>query len=140
MTFGLRLILITASILMLIFVIHEVKKAKMQVFDSVVWILFSVMLVLLGLFPDIAISVKKLIGIESTVNCIFLFIFLFVIVEVFSLTVKLSKVDFKVNNGIEYFSVMENLKENKTDNSKIANDNIIEQADSVSTQEIKNEK
>lgn len=110
MSISLRIMLIAASAMTFIFVIRKIRKSKMQVFDSIIWILFSVMLVIIGVFPDIIVYVKSLIGIESSVNCVFLFVSFFLIIELFALSVKISNMEFKMKNAVEYFSVLDNIR------------------------------
>ena len=113
MSVYLRILLVIGSIITLLFVLHKVKQSKMQVFDTIVWVAFSVLLVLLGAFPRIVMIIKSLIGIESSVNCVFLLIIFFLIVEQFGLSVKLSIMEYKFKNAIEHISVIDNI--NKTD-------------------------
>ena len=70
----LRVLLFVCSMLSLIFVIRRLKKAQVQLYDTIFWIALSVLFVLLSIFPQIAIGLSKLIGIQSPINMIFLII------------------------------------------------------------------
>lgn len=124
----LRVMLVLTSLLTFVFVVRKMRKAKMQVFDSLVWILFSVMLVFIGVFPQMIGYVKTIIGIESSVNCVYLIIIFFLIIQVFSLSVRLSLTEYKLKNAVEYFSVMHNIKNTniQTDNRASSEENDLE--------------
>lgn len=118
MSVSLRIMLIATSLMTLVFVIRKIRKSKMQMFDSIIWILFSVMLVITGVFPDTASYVKSIIGIESSVNCVFLFVSFFLFIEIFSLSAKMSNLEYKMKNAVEYFSVMDNIKSSDSEKKK----------------------
>ena len=88
----------------------------MQVFDTVIWLAFSLLLVVLGLFPNAVVIIKSLIGIESSVNCVFLLIIFFLIIELFSMSVKISIMEYKLKSAIEFFAVMNNIDKENNDN------------------------
>ena len=72
MSMTLRALLIFFAVLVFFFVIRRLKKAQMQVLDSLFWLLFSLSFVLLGVFPDIAIFVSNKLGFMSASNFVFL--------------------------------------------------------------------
>ena len=51
MTITLRIVLIVASILTCTWIIQRIRKAQIKIEDSVFWILFSGVLILMSIFP-----------------------------------------------------------------------------------------
>ena len=68
----LRCFLILVSFLILLYVIRRIKKAAFDISDSLFWLIISVLLIVLAIFPGIALWASGLLGIESPANFIFL--------------------------------------------------------------------
>ncbi len=86
-----RIILLVVSLFTMIFMLKRIRQSKIQIEDSLFWILFAVMVVILGAFPVIADFMAGVIGIYSTV----FFIFILLIKE-FSMTIKISQLENKI--------------------------------------------
>ena len=65
MTTGMRIFLIIGSVLSCAYVLRRIRKSKMRTEDSIFWIFFSVVLVILGIFPGIADWLARLLGVQS---------------------------------------------------------------------------
>ena len=72
MSSGLRTGLLIASIIALVFVIVSVKKRKLNIKYSIVWILWAVLSLMMSIFPETFYMFSRLIGIELPVNGVFL--------------------------------------------------------------------
>jgi len=96
LTTTLRLVLIIVSIANCVWVLQRIRKAQVKIEDTVFWILFSALLVLMSLFPKIVDWGAKLLGIQSSVNFIFLVIIFILILKVFRMTMKLSVLESKL--------------------------------------------
>jgi len=79
--------------------------------DSIFWILFSVMLIVLCIVPQLADFMAKLLGIKSTVNFIFLFIIFLLLIKNFLLTIKMSQLGHKTEELIQKIAIDEKLRE-----------------------------
>ena len=53
MTLTLRILLILSSVLASCTVVRRIRKSKMQIDDAVFWVLFSLVLIVLAVFPHI---------------------------------------------------------------------------------------
>ena len=96
MSIAFRVLLIIAAVWAFLFVINEVRKAKLQISDSLPWFFFMAIFVILALFPQIAIFFASLLGIQSPVNLVFLFIIGILIIRTFKLTLRVSELDTKI--------------------------------------------
>ena len=74
MTITFRCVLILVSLFTLGGIVRKVRNAKVQIENTIFWILFGVILLILSIFPQIATLAAKALGIYSTTNFIFLFI------------------------------------------------------------------
>lgn len=83
----------------------------MQIADSLYWILFILFLVILSVFPQIANYACKWVGVMSPVNFVFLVIIFLLLLKVFLLSVKISILENKMQNFVQEYAVIENMKQ-----------------------------
>lgn len=91
-----RLVLIICSLLTVVFIIRKIRQSKVQINYAIFWILFSVCLLVFSLFPEISISLAKILGIYSSTNFIFLVILFAVIIKLFFNTIEISNLEYKI--------------------------------------------
>jgi len=72
MSQGLRLGLLIASIFALVLVLISVIKNKLNIKYSIVWILWSLLSLVMSIFPSTFYEFTHLLGIEMAVNGVFL--------------------------------------------------------------------
>lgn len=96
MSLELRILLIIASIITVVVLLTKIRRAKCQIHDGIFWFLLSMFFVVLSVFPQIADHASYLLGIESTVNLVFLAILAILLVKVFLLSVKVSMLEYKL--------------------------------------------
>ena len=84
MSLTVRILCVIGAILMFLFITSSVRKKHIQISDSIFWVLFSFLILIVAVFPQIAISLSDLIGIASPSNFVFLCIIalLLLIIEV----------------------------------------------------------
>lgn len=68
----LRLGLLIASIITLVFILRNVVKNKMNIHYSMIWIIWGCTLVIISIFPQIVFFVGDLLRIEIASNTVFL--------------------------------------------------------------------
>ena len=93
----LRILLLISSLLSFIFVVRRLRKSEVQLYDTTFWITLSALFVLLSLFPQIAIKVAELIGIQSPVNMVFLIIIFFLLGHCFLQSLRFSHLENRFN-------------------------------------------
>ena len=69
----LRIVLILMSLLILIYVLYKIRKSKLNITDSIYWVIFSGLLLILSLFPQIPYFFSRLLGIEAPFSFLLLF-------------------------------------------------------------------
>jgi len=109
MSIYLRVVLLIAAIFTFIFIARKLKKAQLQLSDAFFWIMFSTVLVILGIFPQIGIFFAELLGVISASNFIFLVVIFLLIVRSFLQTIKLANLENKIVNLTQEIAVRDNL-------------------------------
>ena len=96
MSMVLRILLILASVAMITAVALRVRKSKFQIHDGIFWFLLSLFFLVLSIFPEIAVRVSLLIGVESPANLVFLGILALLLIKNFYLSVKVSLLEYNI--------------------------------------------
>jgi hypothetical protein len=90
MSIMMRILLIAGSLLTAVYVLRRVRKSRMRTEDSVFWLLFSLILVLMGLLPDLVTRLADLIGVMSAANLVFLIVIFLMIIKLFLMDQRIS--------------------------------------------------
>ena len=111
MSLSLRIILIICSVLSFALCIKKVKQSKMQVTDSVVWMIGTIILILMSVFNKAVEWIAVKLGFMAPVNFVFLIIITFLLIQGFLLDSRLSILSNKVKDLNHYIALKENEKE-----------------------------
>lgn len=114
----LRIVLMVVSLLSLFFVMIRVRKSKLKIDYSLYWIIFSLLLLIVSIFPGIAYKLSDMLGFMAPVNFVFLFIIFLLIIHSFYLTQKLSKTENMVQSLTEELAVAELIAREKEEEHK----------------------
>lgn len=90
---GLRVLLIVASVLLLAFVIISSRKSKLDVRYAILWISWAIFILVIGIWPELAYSMSRAIGIQSVTNFIFLLMILLLFLLSYYSYIKMSKMN-----------------------------------------------
>jgi len=77
-------------------VVLRIRKSKFQIHDGVFWFLLSTLLLVLSIFPQIAIRLSSLMGVESPANLVFLGILALLLIKNFLLSIKMSLLEYNL--------------------------------------------
>ena len=97
MTVTLRIFLIIASLLTVIWILRKIRKMKVKMEDAIFWLVFSALIIVLAIFPEISYWLSKLLGIESPANLVFLFVICLLLEKIFTLSIITSQLEEKVS-------------------------------------------
>lgn len=92
-----RALLFVGALFTLVFFFRQIARSRMQIGAAVSWSVFSFVLVLLAIFPQVMIQGAVLLGIESPANLLFLIMLCILIFQQFLSTVKISKLEQKID-------------------------------------------
>ncbi len=91
-----RVCLVVGSLITAIFVLRRVRLAKVQIEDTLFWLLFSAVLLVLAIFPGIAYWAANLLGFQSPINFVYIVIIFLLLAQQFFTSIRLSQLDSKV--------------------------------------------
>ena len=77
MSIALRIILLISAIIVAVFMLRNVKRSKMRIEDTLFWVILTVIVLILGIFPQIVGFFSTALGFASEQNFVFVF-FIFV--------------------------------------------------------------
>lgn len=101
MPLSLRIFLIVAALLTLVFVLRKIRRSQMRTSDAVFWFFFMLCLVVLAVFPVIAFWCSDLLGVESPANFVFMAIVAILFIKEFTTSVQVSKLNEKLSQLVE---------------------------------------
>lgn len=108
----LQMFFVIASVLTFIFVIKNIQKHGLNIDDAIVWILWSIVLLIVSVFPSIPTWISKKLGFMSTSNFIFCLFIFFLYIMLFNQTTQISKLKEKQKDLIQKLSIKD-YKNNK---------------------------
>lgn len=115
MSITLRIALIVVSVCTCSWVLRSIRKAQIKITDSVFWILFSFVLLMISLFPQIVSFFSDLTGVQSPSNFIFLVIIFVLIVKIFRMSLRISQLESKLQTLAQHMAIRQKENEEKED-------------------------
>lgn len=112
----LQIALIIGALATYSYVIYKIRKANVRIDDMIIWILGSVLLLILSIFPIIPAKIASILGFISAANFIFCAIIFFLLLMVFSLSVKLSQQHEKLKDITHNLAMLEKRLEERRKN------------------------
>ena len=91
-----RLVLVLGSLITVAFVLRRVRQARMQIEDSIFWLLFAFFMFILSLVPKVAYWVSNVFRFQSPINVVYLAIIFILLVKQFFMSIQLSQMDSKI--------------------------------------------
>ena len=108
---GLIIILIAASLITAVFVIRKIRKSQFKIGDTLYWLVFFLLLLLMSIFPNAVSWVSDLIGFEASSNFIFVAIIFLLLVKIFLLDARVSKNEDKLTKLTQKYAIDNEKKE-----------------------------
>lgn len=114
MNIELRTLLLVGAIILILFIYRKLKKAQLHINEAFFWIVFSFIIFVLALFPEVGMHIARKIGIISAANLIFFATIALLIIKTFLLTIKVSTLEQKVVNLTQEIAIKENMEKQET--------------------------
>ncbi len=102
----LRILLIVVSIALTYFVLRKIRKAQLDIDDSLHWIITAIVLILLSLFPNTVIKLSEMLGFMSPANLVFLCMIFVVLVRLFVQSVEMSVQKHRLNQLVQKVALL----------------------------------
>ena len=96
-----RMVLVAASVGTLGIVLGRIRKSKLNIDDSIFWILLVFMFVVFAVFPSVPDALASLLGIYSTANFLFLFMIFILVMRLFSMSMRVSALEDKIKSLVQ---------------------------------------
>ena len=113
MSIAMRFLLIAGSLLTVAYVLRRVRKSRMRTEDSVFWLIFSLILVLMGLMPGLVTGLAELIGVMSAANLVFLIMIFLLIIKLFIMDQRISALERQVTDIAQAMAIQERTAKEK---------------------------
>ncbi|MBQ9251465.1 MAG: DUF2304 domain-containing protein [Clostridia bacterium] len=107
MSLMMRILLIAGSLLTAFYVLQRVRKSKMRTEDSLFWLCFSLILVLMGLLPNLVTALATWMGVLSAANLVFLIVIFFLIIKLFLMDQRISALQRQVTETAQKVAIQE---------------------------------
>lgn len=114
----LRTLLFVGSIVVFLLISQSVRKKKLLIKDGIFWILFSFLLVVVSVFPILAVWAADFMGIQSPTNCVFMIILFLLGFHEFLLTIRVSRLEMKNTKLIQKMAVEKMLSAEEKEDEK----------------------
>ena len=95
-SWAIRVCLVIGSLVAAGYILRRVRQAKVQIEDTIFWLVFSLILLLLAVFPGIAYWASSLLGFISPINFVYVVIIFLLLAKQFFMSIRLSQLDSKL--------------------------------------------
>ena len=96
MSIALRVLLIIVSVMNTLNILRRIRKSKLQIDYSIFWLVFSMILIVIAVFPQIVIKLAQIIGFQSPANMVFLLVIFALMFKLFQSTLEISQLQYKI--------------------------------------------
>lgn len=107
MSLTLRILLIVASVLMMLYALYKIRRAQLDIDDTVFWLLFPALLLVISIVPELPIWLSGLLGFASPANFVFLFVIAFLLFKLFLVSVELSVQKRRLSHLVQSLALIE---------------------------------
>lgn len=115
-----RIVLFVGSVLSFFIVVRNIKKRKIRMEDGIFWIVIGFMLVILSIFPQIAVWLAGVFGVQSASNFVFLLVIFLLGAHQFTLSIKISGLNVKLSELVQNEAVTDMLEKEEKEMEEIA--------------------
>lgn len=104
---GLNVVFIIASFFTFLFIILKIRKNGLNIDDSIIWILWAIVLLIISIFPILPTIISEKLGFMSTSNFVFTIFIFFLYILLFIQSIQISKLKDKQKELIQKISLRE---------------------------------
>jgi hypothetical protein len=92
----------------MLYTMRKMRKSQMELSDTIFWLLSSIALVVLSIFPQLAFVFARLTGIHAPLNFVLVSIIFVTLLKIFSLSVEVSQLKIKLRSLIQEYGIRDN--------------------------------
>ena len=96
MTPTLRALLLVGAVVTAFWILWKIHRMKVKMEDAIYWVIFAMLLAILGIFPELSYWLSGKLGVMSPANFIFLAVIFLLVEKTFTLSIVVSQLEDKV--------------------------------------------
>ncbi len=113
-----QILVVTVAVLTFIYLIHLVRKKKLELRYALLWIVLDAAILVLGCFPILITKLAVFFGVQTPINMLFFIGFCFSLVIIFSLSAALSRNSEKIKRLTQEIGLLEKRLREKQNNGE----------------------
>lgn len=106
MTTKFQVILIVGIALILLLILNMIRKRKLELKYSLVWLIVMIMLLVIACVPETLTKIANSLGVYSPVNMIFFLGFVFSLIIIFVMTVTVSRLSARIRRLAQILAML----------------------------------
>ena len=107
MVFSLRIVLLLGSVGLFVFILYLIKKGKLEIKYSIIWMAFSAAMLLFAICPYFVLVLGDIVGVIDPVNFIFLSQIVFILLILLSVSAVISGFSQKIKKLAQHNAFLE---------------------------------
>lgn len=118
LSWPLRILLFLGSVVVFTIISQCIRKRRIQLKDGIFWVAFGFLLILVSVFPMLAVWASSILGIQSPSNCVFLILIFLLGCHQFFLTIRISRLEIKNNQLVQNIAIYRKLEDEEKHHEK----------------------
>lgn len=106
-TTKIRILLLIVASVSFAYMMHQIRKSRLLIRESLFWFFFSALLILMAVFPHLISSMSHFFGIDTPANFVFLFIIALLITRIFKMTIQVSVLNERIDELTRVIAIRE---------------------------------
>ena len=107
-SFNLQILLIVVTIALFVFLLNNIRKYKLELKHTLLWLILCLLSLLLAIFPNLLFFISNNIYIETPVNALYLVSFIIVFIILYSFTVTISRLSNQTRRLTQEIGLLKN--------------------------------
>ena len=118
LSWPLRILLFLGGVVVFTIISLCIRKRRIQLKDGIFWVAFGFLLILVSVFPMLAVWASSILGIQSPSNCVFLILIFLLGCHQFFLTIRISRLEIKNNQLVQNIAIYRKLEDEEKHHEK----------------------
>lgn len=118
LSWPLRILLFLGSVVVFTIISLCIRKRRIQLKDGIFWVAFGFLLILVSVFPVLAVWASSILEIQSPSNCVFLILIFLLGCHQFFLTIRISRLEIKNNQLVQNIAIYRKLEDEEKHHEK----------------------
>lgn len=97
MSIMIRILCVVGSLITLLFITSNIRRSKVQIEDSIFWVVLAAALLVVAIFPGLATAISSLLGFQAPSNFVFVVVIAILLAKLFTLSTEVSSLKHRLN-------------------------------------------